>query len=108
MRVQSGQLVMLGYGKYVRSDEVVAVKPITDRRGPGRRCLVWVRGVPDPFVSSRSQSAIVADLMRPSESVDRGAAKAAAGVALRAARKPARKPAERPARKPRAKSGRRS
>lgn len=104
MRVQSGQLVMLGYGKYVRSDEVVAVEPITDRRGPGRRCLVWVRGVPDPFVSSRSQAAIVADLMRPSESMDRGAVKAAGGVALRAARKPARKPAE--ARKPRAKSRR--
>ncbi len=31
MRIQSGQLVALGYGKYVRSDDVVAVEPITDR-----------------------------------------------------------------------------
>lgn len=103
MRVQSGQMVMLGYGKYVRSDEVVAVEPITDRRGPGRRCLVWVRGVPDPFVSSRSQSAIVADLMRPSESMERAGAKAAAAVPLRPARKPAAKAAARPVRAPRKK-----
>jgi len=99
-------MVMLGYGKYVRSDEVVAVEPITDRRGPGRRCLVWVRGVPDPFVSSRSQSAIVADLMRPSESMERAGTKAAAAVALRPARKPATKPAPRRAR-PQAKKPRR-
>jgi len=99
MRVQSGQLVMLGYGKYVRSDEVVAVEPITDRRGPGRRCLVWVRGVPDPFVSSRSQMAIVADLMRPAESMERGAGRAAA-LAQRAPRRPRAKPARRIARTP--------
>ena len=45
MRIQTGQLVALGYGAYVRSDEVIAVEPITDGRGPGRRSLVWVRGV---------------------------------------------------------------
>ena len=39
MRIQTGQLVSLGYGKYVRSDEVVAVEPITKDRGPGRRSL---------------------------------------------------------------------
>jgi hypothetical protein len=72
MRIQTGQLVSLGYGRYVRSDEVVAVEPITEGRGPGRRCLVYVRGVPDPFVSSRAQASIIADLMRPAEAV-RGA-----------------------------------
>lgn len=69
MRVQTAQMVALGYGKYVRSDEVVAIEPITDSRGPGRRSLVWVRGIADPFVSSRSESAILADLMRPAESL---------------------------------------
>ena len=28
MRIQSGQLVSLGYGKFVRSDDVVAIEPI--------------------------------------------------------------------------------
>lgn len=72
MRIQTGQLVSLGYGRYVRSDEVVAVEPITEGRGPGHRCLVYVRGVPDAFVSSRAQASIIADLMRPAEAVRGG------------------------------------
>ena len=46
MRIQPGQLVALGYGAYVRSDEVTAVEPIIDGRGPGRRSQVWVRDSP--------------------------------------------------------------
>jgi hypothetical protein len=65
MRIQTGQLVALGYGTYVRSDEVVAVEPITDGRGPGRRTLVWIRGLSDPLVASRSEGAIVDDLVTP-------------------------------------------
>lgn len=65
MRIQTGQLVALGYGKYVRSDEVVAIEPITDDRGPGRRTLVWVRGVPDPLVASRAEGSIVDDVVTP-------------------------------------------
>jgi hypothetical protein len=71
MRVQSGQLVALGYGRYVRSDEVVAVEPITDGRGPGRRALVWVRGLPDPLVASRAEGSIVDDLVTPAEEAAR-------------------------------------
>jgi len=71
MRVQSGQLVALGYGKYVRSDEVVAVEPITEGRGPGRRSLVWVRGVPDPLVASRAEGSIIDDLVTPAEEAAR-------------------------------------
>ena len=48
MRIQTGQLVSLGYGKFVRSDDVVAIAPISEGRGPGKRTLVWVRGVADP------------------------------------------------------------
>ncbi len=65
MRIQSGQLVSLGYGKYARSDDVVAVERIEEGRGPGRRSLVWVRGLPDPLVASRSEGAIVDDLVTP-------------------------------------------
>ena len=49
MRIQTGRLIALGYGKFVRSDEVVAIEPIAENRGPGRRTSVWVRGIPDPF-----------------------------------------------------------
>lgn len=82
MRIQTGQLVSLGYGRYVRSDEIVAVEPITEGRGPGRRCLVWVRGVPDPIVASRSQAAIIEDMVTPAEPVA-GAAAAIRGAVPR-------------------------
>jgi hypothetical protein len=71
MRIQSDQLVSLGYGKYVRSDEVVAVEPIAEGRGPGRRSLVWVRGVPEPLVASRAEGSIVDDLVTPAEEASR-------------------------------------
>jgi hypothetical protein len=71
MRIQSGQLVSLGYGKYVRSDDVIAVEPIVDGRGPGRRSLVWVRGVSDPLVASRAEGSIVDDLVTPVEEAAR-------------------------------------
>lgn len=65
MRVQSGRLVSLGYNKFVRSDAVTAVEPLTEGRGPGRRTLVWVQGLTDPIVASRSVGAIVGDLTNP-------------------------------------------
>jgi hypothetical protein len=67
MRVQSGRLVSLGYDKFVRSDDVMAVEPLTEGRGPGRRSLVWVRSIEDPIVASRSVAAIVDDLTNPSD-----------------------------------------
>ncbi len=71
MRIQTGQMVALGYGKYVRSDEFVAVEPIVEGRGAGRRALVWVRGVPDALVASRSEGAIIDDLVTPAEEAAR-------------------------------------
>ena len=71
MRIQSGQLVSLGYGKYVRSDDVIAVEPITDGRGPGRRSLVWIRGLPDAMVASRAEGSIIDDLVTPADEAAR-------------------------------------
>jgi hypothetical protein len=71
MRVQTGQLVALGYGAYVRSDDVTAVQPIIEGRGPGRRSLVWVRGVPDPLVASRAEGSIIDDLVTPADEAAR-------------------------------------
>jgi hypothetical protein len=67
MRIQTGQIISLGYGKYVRSDDVLAVEPITEGRGPRRRALVWVRGVESPLIASRSEGAIIDDLTTPAE-----------------------------------------
>jgi hypothetical protein len=78
MRIQSGQLVALGYGTYARSDDVVAVEPITEGRGPGKRSLVWMRGLPEPLVASRSEGAIVDDLVTPVEEAARMKAQRAA------------------------------
>lgn len=71
MRIQSGQLVPLGYGKYVRSDEVVAVEPINEGRGPRQRSLVWVRGLAEPLVASRADPSIIDDLVTPTEEAAR-------------------------------------
>jgi hypothetical protein len=65
MRIAGGQLVALGYGKYVRSDRVAALAPIEEGRGPRRRTWVHVDGVAEPFVASRSDAAIVRDLAEP-------------------------------------------
>ncbi len=64
MRIQSSMLVHLGFGKYVRSDQVTAVLPIEEDRGPGRRTFVHVEGRPDPVVASRSEDAIIRDLVQ--------------------------------------------
>ncbi|MBW3577611.1 MAG: hypothetical protein KY462_07735 [Actinobacteria bacterium] len=71
MRIQPGQLVPLGYGRYVRSDDVIAVDPIVENRGPGRRTYVWARGVAEPLIASRSEAAIVDDLGTPAEEAQR-------------------------------------
>ncbi len=63
MFIQPGQLIPLGYGRYVRSDDVTAIEPVTEGRGPQRRALVWVRGLPAPLVASRSESALASDLL---------------------------------------------
>lgn len=71
MRIQSGVLVPLGYGKYVRSDRVTGVVPIEDERGPGRRTFVFVEGQPEPLVASRGDDSLVRDLVREPREVTR-------------------------------------
>ena len=55
-------MVFLGYGKYVRADRIYALEPIeADDRGDGRRTRVWVEGMPEPLVASRTERTILAD-----------------------------------------------
>jgi hypothetical protein len=72
MRIVSGHMVPLGYGKYVRSDRVTTLYPIEEDRGPGRRTWVYVEGVSEPLVASRSETAIVRDLVDPGQEAARG------------------------------------
>jgi hypothetical protein len=69
MTIQSDQLISLGYGRFVRSDEVVAIEPIEEDRGPGRRTKVWVRGLAEPMTASRSERAITDDLLTRADDV---------------------------------------
>jgi len=64
MRIQSSVLVHLGFGKYVRSDQVTAVIPIEEDRGPGRRTFVHLEGRADPLVASRAEDSLVRDLVQ--------------------------------------------
>jgi len=64
VRIQTSVLVHLGFGKYVRSDQVTAVIPIEEERGPGRRTFVHLQGQTDPIVASRAEDTIVRDLVQ--------------------------------------------
>jgi hypothetical protein len=64
MKIQSSVLVHLGFGKYVRSDQVTAVIPIEEERGPGRRTFVHLHAQDDPIVASRAEDTIVRDLVQ--------------------------------------------
>jgi hypothetical protein len=57
------RMVFLGFGKFVRSDRIYAVEPIRDDdRGSGARTRVWVEGIPDPVIASRTERAILAEM----------------------------------------------
>ena len=56
-------MVFLGFGKYVRADRIYALEPIVgDERGNGRRTLVWVEGMPNAMVASRTQETILDEM----------------------------------------------
>ena len=57
------RLVFLGFGKYARADRIYALEPIVgDERGGGRRTRVWVEGVEEPLVASRTERTILHDM----------------------------------------------
>lgn len=58
-------LIALGYGKLIRADRIFALVPLEgSERGDRRRTLVYVEGIAEPVVASRSESAIAGDLAR--------------------------------------------
>jgi hypothetical protein len=57
------RMVFLGFGKYIRSDRIYGLEPLAaDERGSGARTRVWVEGIPEPVVASRTERSILADM----------------------------------------------
>ena len=57
------KMIFLGFGKYARADKIYALEPIeTGDRGSGRRTRVWVEGVAEPIVASRTERTILAEM----------------------------------------------
>ena len=56
-------MVFLGFGKFVRADRIYALEPIRgEERGGGKRTLVWVEGIPEPIVASRTERSILLEM----------------------------------------------
>jgi hypothetical protein len=63
MRIEKGLMIPLGYGKYFRSESIAGIEPIEENRGPRMRTRVYVEGCSEPVVASRSDGAILRDLI---------------------------------------------
>jgi hypothetical protein len=56
-------MVFLGFGKWARADRIYALEPLTGgERGGGRRTRVWVEGVENAIVASRTERTILHDM----------------------------------------------
>jgi hypothetical protein len=64
MAAPAPAMVFLGYGKHVRADRIFASERIEDDRGDGRRTRVWVDGIGEPLIASRTERTILADMER--------------------------------------------
>ena len=57
------KMVFLGFGKYARADKIYALEPLGEgERGHGRRTRVWIEGIPEPIVASRTERTILLDM----------------------------------------------
>jgi hypothetical protein len=57
------RMVFLGFGKWARADKIYGLEPLRgDERGDGRRTRVWIEGVADPIVASRTERTILHDM----------------------------------------------
>ena len=57
------RMVFLGFGKFARADRIYALEPLRgDDRGDGRRTKVWVDGLSEPIIASRTERTILQDM----------------------------------------------
>jgi hypothetical protein len=64
LEVKKGVIVALGYGKYFLSDKITGFVPIEDERGPARRTHVYIDGISEPVVASRTEQTMLKDMTR--------------------------------------------
>ena len=63
MEIREHTIIPLGYGKFVRADRIIALEPIEENRGAGRRTKIYVDQMPNPMIASRTEHAIVANIV---------------------------------------------
>jgi hypothetical protein len=60
---EQARMIFLGFGKYARADKIYALEPLGEgERGHGRRTRVWVEGVAEPIIASRTERTILYDM----------------------------------------------
>jgi hypothetical protein len=63
MADRAARMIFLGFGKWARADRIYALEPLEGSdRGHGKRTRVWVEGVPDSIVASRTERTILAEM----------------------------------------------
>jgi len=63
MADRAPKMIFLGFGKWARSDRIYALEPLEPgERGHGRRTRVWIEGLSDPIVASRTERTILSDM----------------------------------------------
>jgi hypothetical protein len=63
MADRAPRMISLGFGKWARADRIYALEPLEGaERGHGRRTRVWIEGVPDPVVASRTERTILVEM----------------------------------------------
>lgn len=56
-------MVALGFGKFARANRIFALERITgEERGDGRRTRVWIEGVAEPLIASRTETTMLRDM----------------------------------------------
>jgi hypothetical protein len=59
----ASRMVFLGFGKYARADKIYSLEPLdAEERGSGRRTRVWIEGIPEPIIASRTERTILHDM----------------------------------------------
>jgi hypothetical protein len=57
------KMVFLGFGKYARADKIYALEPLaTGERGSGKRTRVWIEGIAEPVIASRTERTILVEM----------------------------------------------
>ncbi|MEO7130152.1 MAG: hypothetical protein ABIZ07_02100 [Dermatophilaceae bacterium] len=61
--VADSRMVALGFGTFARADHIFALERITgEDRGERRRTRVWIQGVAEPLIASRTEATILRDM----------------------------------------------